>query len=718
MNGKKLGMIKGREMKGTDATTATGTAATPSEYQRETASPRRSTSRRTGRLRHCLLLAAGLLWLHGGNPLPSSAQEGATAPLEEPKDIPFSVGLLGGFSFNPYLGTMDIGANPTLGGGACGEVGMGTGSGAAFGLFAEYRLSSSLGLGVRGLYEDRSGAMTADAPASSYRNRDGEIKKVESLYRLEFDMPVPSLELYAAFSPFSFPLRFTAGPKLGFSAGSGFEFAEELPQDNELAFGNGSKRSIYAEGDLDPTLLIGLAGGVGYVLPMGGGFDLVPELSASIYLNSPVAGESAPMIAGLRPSVAFRYRFRSPRPDPPVLAAAEPVPPPAPPPPPAPQLSATVLARGISPEGETQDKVLVRVRERVRRREIALLPYIFFDENSSEIPARYLRASAAAEEESIVERYRDVLDLLGRRMAARPGDRIKLVGTNADLGKEKGNTALSKSRAESVRNYLTERWNIDPSRIEVAARNLPENPSNSSWPGGQAENRRVEIVADEGLLAPLVVEDTVRSYSSPGVRIDSDIKFDVPFTYWEIRFALGERLIRTLKGGGILKNRIDEELTPSELKSLAEGEPLSYGMRVQDEAGGEYTTPPAALDVEVVEVVEPDVMLNDTSVEVSTPVLFGYNSAELGRSDLEGLLRLRNMLPAGAGVTVTGFADSLGESGYNRALSQRRAEAVAKIFDNFPVTVVAAGERSDMVRDDTPESRFYIRTVTVEVVRE
>ncbi len=76
------------------------------------------------------------------------------------------------------------------------------------------------------------------------------------------------------------------------------------------------------------------------------------------------------------------------------------------------------------------------------------------------------------------------------------------------------------------------------------------------------------------------------------------------------------------------------------------------------------------------------------------------------------------MLPAGAGVTVTGFADSLGESGYNRALSQRRAEAVAKIFDNFPVTVVAAGERSDMVRDDTPESRFYIRTVTVEVVRE
>lgn len=659
-----------------------------------------------------------LLFCGSGGGLPAQAQEGEPSAAAEDGASPLSVGLLGGFSFNPYLGSLNIGTNQMLGGGGCGEVGLGTGSGAAFGLFAEYRLSPSLAFGARGLYEDRSGAMTAAAPSSSYRNADGEIKTIDGEYRLEFNLPVPSLELYAAFTPFSFPLRITAGPKLGFSVGAGFEFAEELPEDNELAFANGTKRAVYAEGDLDPTLLVGLAGGIGYVLPMGGGFDLIPELSASAYFNSPVSGESTPLIAGIRPSVAFRYRFQPPVPEPPpppVLALQEPVPPPAPP---APQLSATVRVRGISPQGDAQENLLIRVKERVRRREIALLPYVFFGENSSEIPSRYQKSGSASANESIVERYRNVLDLLGERMSSRAGGTVKLIGTNADLGPERGSLALSKARAESVRNYLVERWNIDPSRIEVAARNLPENPSNSSWPGGQAENRRVEIVADEALLAPLLVEDTIRTFSSPGLRIDSDIKFDVPFNYWEIRLALEDRLIRSLKGGGVLKNRIDDQLTPEELKSLANGAALSYGMKVQDEAGGEYTTPPGAVQVQVQSVVEEDVMLNDTSVEVSTPVLFGYNSAELNRRDWEGLMRLRNLLPSGATLTITGYADSLGESGYNRTLSQRRAETVAKIFDNFPVTIIAAGERSDMVRDDTPESRFYARTVKVEVIRE
>lgn len=643
------------------------------------------------------------------------AQGSVPSSSAERKDNPFSIGLFGGFSFNSYLGSIDVGANQTLGGGVCGDVGAGMGSGAAFGLFAEYSLSSSLGVGLRGLYEDRSGGMTADAPASSYRTSDGEVKRLESQYLLDLDLPTPSLELYAAFSPFSFPLRLTVGPKLGFSTGAAFEFAEEIPEDNELAFENGTKRQAYASGDLDPALLIGVAGGVGYVLPMGGGFDFIPELSASAYFNSPIPDESAPLVAGLRPSVAFRYRFQQPRPDPPTLALQEPTPPPAPP---APQLSATILARGINPKGETQENVLIQVKTRVRRREIALLPYVFFGENSSEIPKRYLQPAVPASEESIVDSYRNLLDMLGQRMNAQGRGKVTLVGTNADLGPEKGNTALSKARAESVRKYLVEEWKIDPSRIEVTARNLPENPSNSSWLGGQAENRRVEIVADESLLVPLLVMDTIRTFSSPGIRINSDIKFDAPFNYWEIRFAMGSRLIRSLKGSDVLKKQIDEQLTPAEMKSLAEGEPLSYGMKVQDEAGGEYTTPPAALEVDVEAVVEEDVMLNDTAVEVSTPVLFGYNSAELSRKDYDALMRLRNMLSAGSSVTITGYADSLGESGYNRALSQRRAEAVAQVFDNFPVTIVAAGERSDLVKDDTPESRFYTRTVKVEVVRE
>ena len=631
------------------------------------------------------------------------------------KEQNLSVGVLGGFSFNHYGGSLDVGTDITIGGGACGILGSGFGSGAAFGAFAEYRLSPSLALGLRGLLEDRSGEMTADAPRTQRRGSNGELETIESTHHFEVEMQTPSVELYGLYSPFSFPLRFALGPKIGMAGNPAYEFAEELPDDNsELSFANGTKREVFASGQLSSSILFGLGAGIGYELPMGNGFDLLPELYLSTYFNGLVSGQSAPAVSGIRSSVALRYTFAEPRPAPPVAEIPEPTPPPAPP---APALSATITAKGIASDGNTLDELQVVVEERVRRREIALLPYVFFERNSAEIPARYLNRRASTQTQDIVNRYRDVLDILGERMKALPGSHVTLTGTNSDVGPERDNMELSRTRAQAVQEYLTNTWGIPESRITVEARNLPEDPSNSSWAGGQEENQRVEIQGDSALMAPLTVEDTLRSYSSPGLRLDSDIQFDVPFTFWDIRLGLGSRNIRSLKGGEILKNRIDEELTENELQSIVEGTPLYYGILVRDESGQEYATEPQKISASVQHRRTDDVMLNDTAISVATPVLFGYNKAELDRRGWEALKRLRNTLPSGSRLTITGYADSLGESGYNRALSERRAQSVAQIFDNFPTTIVAAGERDDVIADNTPESRFYARTVTVEVER-
>ena len=67
--------------------------------------------------------------------------------------------------------------------------------------------------------------------------------------------------------------------------------------------------------------------------------------------------------------------------------------------------------------------------------------------------------------------------------------------------------------------------------------------------------------------------------------------------------------------------------------------------------------------------------------------------------------------------TITGHADDLGESGYNRTLSQRRAETVASLFEGYTITIVAAGEKGRIGGNDIPEGHFYTQTVTIEVAR-
>ena len=345
-----------------------------------------------------------------------------------------------------------------------------------------------------------------------------------------------------------------------------------------------------------------------------------------------------------------------------------------------------------------------------------MLPYIFFPENSAEIPSRYTEGEDNAGE-TIVGRYRNLLDLLGERMRERPAEKIRLIGTNADDAEEKGNLELSRKRAANVAAYLTQRWGIDPSRMTVEGRNLPERPSNPTLPGGREENRRVEIVADGSLLDPMIVEDTIRTYGSPGFGIETRVPDSVAPDSWEMRMAVGGRTIGSTKGEGVPEGNVIRPLTPEEAALLASGTDLTYSLSLQKENADGFSTGPQILETRVERVRREDILLDDRSVTVSTPILFPYNSAELSREHREVLEKFRGSLPEGAKLTITGYADDLGESGYNRTLSGRRAEAVAKIFADIPVTVVAAGEEGMIGGENTPEGRFYARTVMIEVER-
>jgi outer membrane protein OmpA-like peptidoglycan-associated protein len=66
-------------------------------------------------------------------------------------------------------------------------------------------------------------------------------------------------------------------------------------------------------------------------------------------------------------------------------------------------------------------------------------------------------------------------------------------------------------------------------------------------------------------------------------------------------------------------------------------------------------------------------------------------------------------------LTITGFADEVGDPEYNKRLSLARARAVASALPGFTVNVEGAGEVGDVGTDLTPEQRYYARSVKINV---
>jgi hypothetical protein len=140
---------------------------------------------------------------------------------------------------------------------------------------------------------------------------------------------------------------------------------------------------------------------------------------------------------------------------------------------------------GIDYDGGETERPTFKIEEFITNKYMPVLNYIFFDENSSEIPARYNRLrgdeanrfEVANLQHDEFDNHRDVLNILGKRLSENGDFKITLTGCNAGTGKEKENLELSRQRAESVKRYLVETWGINPENIKTEARNLPEKPS-------------------------------------------------------------------------------------------------------------------------------------------------------------------------------------------------------------------------------------------------
>ncbi|MBS0468008.1 MAG: OmpA family protein [Proteobacteria bacterium] len=100
--------------------------------------------------------------------------------------------------------------------------------------------------------------------------------------------------------------------------------------------------------------------------------------------------------------------------------------------------------------------------------------------------------SFATNRADIQPSLRPILDRFADGLRNNPNSDVRIIGHTDSTGSDAINNPLSLERAESTRNYLTERG-VSGARIQVEGRGSREPIASNDTADGRARNRRVEI---------------------------------------------------------------------------------------------------------------------------------------------------------------------------------------------------------------------------------
>lgn len=361
-----------------------------------------------------------------------------------------------------------------------------------------------------------------------------------------------------------------------------------------------------------------------------------------------------------------------------------------------------------------------------------LLNYVFFETGQNALSDRYVQFKEQADTDGFaesslqgaLEKYNHILNIIGLRMRQHTDAVVSLVGCNSNVGQELGRNDLSRSRAESVQAYLRYVWGIDPGRMTVETRNLPEAPSTSRIPEGQAENQRVEIRSDHPAILDTVKSEYVEKASDTTlVKVVPVITAEAGIREWEIILRAGDQVLGTFEGQGEMAASYELPLDKSHLDQMAAAGEIQASLKVTDKENNALETSDAALlPVRFVKRQERLAQKQGYKVrEQYALILFDYDSAAIkarNKTIVDRIVERIKALPQAA-IEIVGHTDNIGKEEYNIQLSQRRAEAVKTQFieTGEPVSnrlsVAGAGPSSPLYDNDAPEGRSLNRTVTI-----
>lgn len=686
-------------------------------------------------------------------------------------------GIYGDYGLNMH--TADFRALPGVPN-CCPKFQDGDGLGLSFGALFEMDMTSELFLSARLGYSDISGKLTRVEPTTIILNNtpvDGEFThtvdaKIQAVttrilagYRI-----IPNISFYAGFG-------------VGNVINATYEQVETITNpsdrgtfiDGDTGFDTGKRTRNESYGDIpyQNSLRLFLSAGIGYELPLNSdnSFRLMPEVNFDFALSN-VVNEIDWKINELKAGIALKYvptsksgmqiirdtiiksdttiqyiTDKSPpsivQIDTKVIDQSESIEP-------GKKLITTTIlnqylskilnpnnladnqlhklknsdisisVKGISYDGKMSEVGTMRVEEFISDVIHPLLPYIFFDENSYNIPVRYKHINDINQftENSLIndetlDVYYNLLNIVGKRLTDNPNATIKLVGTNSNIGNEKDNLELSQNRAEAVKNYLENTWGIDENRISTEARDLPQNASNTGVDDGIAENRRVEISSSNNAILDVIrAKDTLRKSDPPTLRFMTNYKGTESYDQWEIEIIQNGKILKKYSGNNELPKTIDWNLEQEQSTTPRFDSPLDYKLVLTK--GSETAEAIAQLPMQMIKLSEKAInKVGDKRIDKYNLILFDFNSAAISGRNSEIVNMIKSRIKDSSTIQIKGYTDRMGDESINERLSNSRAESANKALNIGNAVSKGFGEKIELYDNGLPEGRMYSRTVEI-----
>ncbi|MEY3386755.1 MAG: hypothetical protein RIR53_1566 [Bacteroidota bacterium] len=616
----------------------------------------------------------------------------------------------------------------------------GSGTGMAFGALGRLPLSSALRAELRLGYTTLGGTLTRLENTVVSGGIPGQFE-----HRVDASLSALTLEPMIGIR-LAGPLHAYIGTRIGVVSTARFSQKETIIEPLRGTFPNGSRvQNVVTDAAIPNTLPVTVAAvaGVQADLPLNAASTLllVPEISYAYNPTSVVdqlswnvhqlrigasivwAPSTVPVAEPVQ-QVRQQEDDQRPRVDTAVVASSKPddgtagTEPKS-----AASLTLTMSVSGVESDGTELSDFVIRTEEFASVMMTPLLNYVFFDEGEASLPSRYSRITSdetsTFREELInsadrLPTYYQVLNIIGSRLRRSSVATITLVGCNADVGIEYGNTDLSMRRALQVRQYLNDVWGIAEGRMILQQRNLPEKAALSKVPGAAQENRRVEIIAsDPSILTPIISRDTLRTISPPSVRMRPAVIADHAIARWQIRILQSDVTLKTFSGTGAVPNVLDWHVQQESSTQPRRDAPLDYQLEAEDTEGHRASVR-GQLPVRLITVSKKRTeSIADKEIDRFSLILFDIRSSELSQANKSVIDLIRPYIRQTSTVTLTGLTDRLGNASQNETLAESRARSVAKSLGVVNIGIIRANGNAATYAPDLPEGRLYTRTVDV-----
>jgi outer membrane protein OmpA-like peptidoglycan-associated protein len=349
-----------------------------------------------------------------------------------------------------------------------------------------------------------------------------------------------------------------------------------------------------------------------------------------------------------------------------------------------------------------------------------LLNYIFFEDNSSIIPDRYKKISghetatfnvAHMHNFNTLEVYYNILNIVGYRMNLKKDAQLEITGCLSGSNAEKSNKKIALYRAESVKNYLVNTWNIAPDRIKIFCRGLPEQASLPTEDIEKAqENARVEMTSnDHDIFAPLLTIDTLRETDPEYLRFFTTLDHSTGFRSTKVLILNDTSVVTELD-----PTNTNEEFFDWKIDRNFRDSSLNYTLVIQDQNGKSYKTPVRIIPVNQLTLKKKKAAsMKDVEFDNFSLILFDFARSIVSGENTKISDYIRKRIMPDSKVKIYGYTDKTGEDNYNRRLSLHRANQVRDALRLYNAERYGIGEDVLLYDNNLPEGRFYCRTVQI-----